>query len=92
MRAFLETTRQERKSQAHEVLSELALRTLERANQGQSTEFTAQNLKAGVAPGVTKDPSGWLSPLWAKLLALEPQWQEGMAETARTLGVEFIPN
>jgi hypothetical protein len=91
MRAFLETTRQERKSQAYEVLSELALRTLERANQGQSTEFTAQNLKAGVAPDVTRDPSGWLSPLWAKLLALEPQWEEGLAETARTLGVDFIP-
>jgi len=91
MRAFLVTTRQERKSQAHEVLAELALRTLERANHGQSTEFTAQNLKAGVAPGVTKDPSGWLSPLWAKLIALEPQWQEGLAETARTLGVEFVP-
>ena len=91
MRAFLETTRQERKSQAHEVLSELALRTLERVNQGQSTEFTAQNLKAGVAPDVTKDPSGWLSPLWAKLLVLESQWQEGLAETARTLGVDFIP-
>jgi hypothetical protein len=90
-RVYLEKTRQAGKNQAFEVLAELAARTVERASAGKSTEFTALALKQGVAPEAAKEPSGWMSPLWSRLVELEPQWQEGLADTARTLGLVYTP-
>lgn len=89
--AYLTETQQTRKNQAYAVLFELASRTLSQAREGKTTEFLASNLKAGVAPDATKEASGWLSPLWNRLVDDEPQWQEGLTDTARTLGLGFVP-
>ncbi len=89
--AYLTATQQARKNQAYAVLSELASRSISQAREGKLTEFLASNLKAGVAPDATKEASGWLSPLWARLTDDEPQWQEGLTDTARTLGLGFTP-
>lgn len=89
--AYLDNTRQANKNQAFSVLYELATATAARARDGRPTDFTAANLKQGVAPDTQKDPSGWLSPSWSKLIDLEPQWQEGLVDAARRLGLRFIP-
>lgn len=89
--AYLSTTQQTRKNQAYAVLTELASSTAKRAGQGLPTAFTAVNLKAGVAPDAAKEPSGWLSPLWSRLTEDEPQWQEGLIDTGRTLGLSYVP-
>lgn len=89
--AYLTETQQTRKNQAYAVLFELASRTLSQAREGKTTEFLASNLKAGVAPDAAKEASGWLSPLWGRLTDDEPQWQEGLTDTARTLGLGFVP-
>ncbi len=89
--AFLTRTGTAQKTNAHKVFAELARRTLERTAKGQDAVFTAVMLRAGVAPGAAKEPSAWISPLWSKLLELEPGWQEGLAETARQLGSRFVP-
>lgn len=89
--AYLRETRQTKKSQAFRVLAELAQWTLERNLEGRSTEFTAANLRAGVAPDIAKEASGWLSPLWTRLVELESEWQEGLVETARVMGLAFTP-
>jgi hypothetical protein len=88
---YLTATQQSQKNQAYAVLTELASRTLTQAREGKPTEFLASNLKVGVAPDATKEPSGWLSPLWTRLTDDEPQWQEGLIDTARTLGLGFVP-
>lgn len=88
---YLSATQQARRNQAYAVLSELASRTISQAREGKTTEFLASNLKAGVAPEAAKEASGWLSPLWSRLTDDEPQWQEGLADTARTLGLGFTP-
>ena len=89
--AYLEATQQSQKNQSYAVLAELARSTLKRAREGLSTDFTATNLKLGVAPAAAKEASGWMSPLWSRLLTDEPQWQEGLIATARTLGLGFTP-
>jgi len=89
--AYLVATQQTRKNNAYAVFSELARNTAARAGQGLPTAFTAVNLKAGVAPEAAKEPSGWLSPLWSRLTDDEPQWQEGLVETARRLGSSYVP-
>ena len=89
--AFLENTGQTAKNNAFSVLYALAKQTAERAPDGRPTRFSAINLKAAVAPAAVKDPSGWMSPLWSKLIELEPQWQEGLVDTARTLQLGFVP-
>jgi hypothetical protein len=74
-----------------QVFQELAARTLQRAREGKSVEFSAENLKQGVAKDAAKDPSAWISELWKKLLADEPTWQEGMRDVARQLELSYIP-
>lgn len=88
---YLTATQQARRNQAYAVLTELAGRTLSQAREGKPTEFLASNLKAGVAPEAAKEASGWLSPLWKRLQDDEHQWQEGLIDTARTLGLGFTP-
>jgi hypothetical protein len=89
--AYLEATQQTQKNQAYAVLAELARNTLKRAREGLSTDFTANNLKLGVAPAAAKEASGWMSPLWARLQTDEPQWLEGLIATALAQGLGFIP-
>ena len=89
--AYLTATRQTAKNHAYAVLTELASRTFSHAKEGKPTEFLASNLKAGVAPDAAKEASGWLSPLWARLTDDEPQWQEGLVDTARASGLSFVP-
>ena len=89
--AYIKSAQQDRRSKAFDVMHELAVETLKRAEAGKPTEFTAVILQAGVAPNAAKEPSGWLSPLWNRLVSDEPQWAEGLAETARQLGLCFIP-
>ena len=89
--AFLAETRQEHRNQSYELLSVLASRTRVRTLEGREASFTALNLKEDVAPGSGKEPSGWISPLWAKLIAAEPEWQEGMADVARQRGLAHLP-
>lgn len=89
--AYLKLAQQRRRSKAYDVLNELANETLQRLHRGQSTEFTASNLKAGVAPDSAKEPSGWLSPLWNRLIEDEPQWAEGLRDTAKQLGLGYVP-
>ncbi len=88
---YLRTTGPIRRNQAMAVFEELAKWTAERAPLGLGCEFTAQNLKEGVAPDVLKEPSGWLSPVWTKAVELEPQWQEGLVQVARVLGYGYTP-
>jgi hypothetical protein len=89
--AYIKSAQQGRRSKAFDVMNELAVETLKRAESGKPTEFTALNLQAGVAPDAAKEPSGWLSPLWNRLVRDEPQWAEGLVDTARQLGLGFIP-
>ena len=89
--AFLAETRQEHRNQSYELLVVLASRTRDRSLEGRDTSFTALNLKEDVAPGAAKEPSGWISPLWAKLIAAELEWQEGMADVARQRGLAYLP-
>lgn len=89
--AYLSNTQLSQRSKAHEVLRELAEQTIERLHSNQSVEITTLNLKAGVAPDAAKEPSGWLSPHWAKLIDAEERWQEGMADEARRLNFKFVP-
>ncbi|MGJ7497826.1 hypothetical protein ACSFA8_22475 [Variovorax sp. RT4R15] len=89
--AYLDNTQLAFRQKAYEVLRELATQTMARAQGGKSTEFTAVNLKAGVAPEAGKEPSAWLSPHWTRLLQAEAQWQEGMVQEARRKGLAFIP-
>lgn len=89
--AYLEHTQQTRRNQAYAVFAELASTTLTRSKRGLETEFSAGNLKAGVAPDAAKEPSGWLSPHWARLVSDEAQWQEGLRTTARSLGLTHTP-
>ena len=89
--AYLEATRQAHKNQSFEVLAALALSTQTRARAGLSTDFSAVNLKASVAPHAAKEPSSWLSPIWTRLTEIEPQLQEGLIDTARNLGLGFTP-
>lgn len=89
--AYLERTLQGRKNRAYEVFAFIAGDTRDRSLRGQPTQYTASNLQAAVSPDAAKEPSGWLSPLWAKLLNDEPGWQEGLADTARSLGLQFVP-
>jgi hypothetical protein len=88
---FLVETRQEHKNHSFEVLGVLARWTRDRACKGLSTAFTASNLKAEVAPETSKEPSGWLSPLWRGLAELESQWQEGLEAVARRHGLAYLP-
>lgn len=88
---YLNNTQQASKSNAFAVFYELASRTAERAPRGLSVQFTAANLKEAVAASAQKDASGWISPHWSRLTELEPQWQEGLSDTARSLRVGFIP-
>ena len=89
--AYLNNTQLAFRQKAYEVLRELATQTMVRARAGKSTEFTAVNLKAGVAPEAAKEPSAWLSPHWARLLQAEAQWQEGMVQEARRKGLTYVP-
>ena len=89
--AYLENTQLALRSKPFEVLRELAVQTQARAQAGQTTDFTAQNLKAGVAPDVAREASGWLSPHWARLIEAEQRWSEGMADAARRSGHVFVP-
>lgn len=89
--AYLDQSQQSRQNQAYAVFAELAASTLARSKEGLGTEFSAINLKTGVAPDAMKEPSGWLSPLWARLVKDEPQWQEGLRATARDLGLNHTP-
>lgn len=89
--AYLTKTQQAYKASHFKVFFELAEQTVARVRAGKTTEFTAQNLKAGVAEHASKEASGWLSPLWSKLIDLEPQWQAGLIDTAQQLGKTHIP-
>lgn len=89
--AYLNNTQLASKNTAFRVLAELATQTVMRAQEGKSTDFSAQNLKAGVAPDAVKDPSGWLSPHWTRLTEEESKWEEGMAAAARREGLRFLP-
>lgn len=89
--AYLANTQLSLRSKAHEVLRELAQQTIDRLNAGQPVEITTLNLKAGVAPDAAKEPSGWLSPHWTKLIDAEEGWQEGMADEAHRLNFKFVP-
>lgn len=89
--AFLAETRQEGRNKSYELLVVLASRTRDRILEGRDASFTALNLKEDVAPSAAKEPSGWMSPLWAKLIAAEPEWQEGMADVARRRGLAYLP-
>ena len=89
--AFLNETRQEGRNKSYELLVVLASRTRDRILEGRDVCFTALNLKEGVAPSAAKEPSGWISPLWTKLIAAEPEWQEGMADVARRRDLGYLP-
>lgn len=89
--AYLKNTQLTGRVRAYQVLHELAVRTKHQLERGLSADFSSMNLKAGVAPDAAKEPSAWLSPHWATLMEAEPNWQEGMANEARRLGVEVIP-
>ena len=89
--AYLTKTQQANKASHFKVFFELAEQTVVRARAGKTTNFTAQNLKSNVAEHAAKEASGWLSPLWAKLMELEPQWQAGLIDTAQQLGKTYIP-
>jgi hypothetical protein len=54
-------------------------------------EFEAASLKEIVAPRSSKDPSGWISQLWKDLEKYQERWAEGMAESARSMGLSFVP-
>ena len=88
---YLTATQLASKNVAFGVLSELASQTIERTSKGQPTDITALNLKSGVAPDVLRDPSGWLSPHWKKLVKEEPTWQEPMESIARRDGHDYVP-
>ena len=89
--AFLAETRQQHKNKSFELLVVLASRTRDRVLEGLDASFTALNLKEDVAPGAAKEPSGWISPLWAKLVVAEPEWQEGLSDVARRQGLAYLP-
>ena len=89
--AYLENTQLSVRSKPFEVLQYLAAETKKRASEGRSTDFSAQNLKAALAPDNAREAAGWLSPHWARLIEAEKQWGEGMVATARRQGLAFIP-
>lgn len=88
---YLDSSLQHKRTRALEVFQELSIRTLERATAGRSTEFSAENLKQGVAKDAVKDPSAWISPLWKKLKEDEPTLQEGLRDVAKQLKLSFTP-
>lgn len=88
---YLERSLQRKSSRPMQVFQELAVRTLQRGREGRSVEFSAENLKQGVAKDAVKDPSAWISELWKKLLADEPTWQEGLRDVAKQLKLSYIP-
>jgi len=89
--AYLENTQLPVRSKPFEVLQHLATETIGRARQGKSIDFSAQNLKAAVAPDNAREAAGWLSPHWARLIEAEKEWSEGMIAAARRKGLDYFP-
>ncbi|MGJ7503677.1 hypothetical protein ACSFBF_25195 [Variovorax sp. ZT5P49] len=89
--AYLENTQLAVRHKAFQVLKELAIQTIARVREGKPTDITTLNLKTGVAPDTSKEPSAWLSPHWSRLVDEEKEWHEGMVEVARREGMAFIP-
>lgn len=89
--AYLQNTQLASRNAAFKVVQWLAEETSRRADAGLSTDFMALNIQAAVAPEAVKDASGWLSPLWTRLVVEEAKWHEGMADTARRVGLEYVP-
>lgn len=54
-------------------------------------ELEASSIKESIAPKVGKEPSAWMSPLWKQLEVEQEGWALGMEETARTLGMKWVP-
>lgn len=89
--AYLEETGQAMKNQSYMMFCHMAEQALKLGESHPHIEFEAASLKASIAPDTAKDPSGWISPLWKSLEALQVQWAQGMTETAQARGLGFVP-
>lgn len=70
--AFLAATRMEGRHQRGQVLGVLARHAV--AGGVPQSLLPTAHLKEVIAPGTTKEPSAWMSPLWRQLLSEEPNW------------------
>jgi hypothetical protein len=90
LQAFLTETGLGTRNQGGQVLGLMAQHAAETETATGRLLPTAY-FKQAIAPDATKDPSGWMAPLWGRLLKDEPGWQTGLVETARRLGKGFSP-
>lgn len=88
---YLEQTGQTKKNQSFMIFQHMAEQAEKLGEMHQQIEFEAVALKGIVAQGSSKDPSGWISPLWKELEKHQERWAEGMTESARSLGLSFVP-
>jgi hypothetical protein len=90
LREFAAETGIGTRHQRGQVLELLARHASEPGEAGQRPLTTAY-LKEAIAPSSAKDPSAWMSPHWANLLAEESGWQGGLADIARRAGSNYVP-
>jgi hypothetical protein len=90
LKAFAAETGLASRHQRGHVLDVLARHAASPDSATQSLLPTAF-LKQTVAASSSKEPSAWMSPLWQKLLDEEPGWQTGLQQTARELGLGYVP-
>lgn len=88
---YLEQTGQATKNQSFMIFQHMAERAAKLGELHPHIEFEAAALKEIVAPDSSKDPSGWISQLWKDLEKRQERWAEGMNESARSLGLSFVP-
>lgn len=88
---YLEQTGQATKNRSFMIFQHMAERAAKLGELHPHIEFEAVALKAIVAPRSSKDPSGWISQLWKDLEKYQERWAEGMTESARSMGLSFVP-
>ena len=88
---YLEQTGQASKNQSFMIFQHMAEQAEKLGESYPHIEFEAAALKEIVASGSSKDPSGWISQLWKDLEKHQERWAEGMTETARSMGLSFVP-
>ncbi len=88
---FLEQTDRAKKNQSFMIFWHMAKSAANHEKHYPQIEFEAAALKEMVAPSVSKDPSGWISPLWRDLENNQKLWSQGMTETAKAMGLGFVP-
>lgn len=90
LHAFLADTGLGTRHQRGQLLEALAKQAIATDSARQPLLQTAY-LKELISPGNSKEPSAWMSPLWSQLVKEEASWRTGLEETARRLGLAFLP-